>query len=114
MNEIPESSIAQTSPAPPPAAPAVHQTPKVFKAAAWVVTVAGIVFIVAVIFFTGFRLGMHSGHDGFRHHRNHKHPAMMLRPGMPHGGAPAMRPGTGPAGPGQLPSAVSPSAAPTP
>lgn len=41
-------SETSETPTPPP-----HQTPKVFKAAAWVAIAAGTVFIVAVIFFTG-------------------------------------------------------------
>lgn len=38
-------SETSETPTPPP-----HQTPKVFKAAAWVAIAAGTVFIVAVIF----------------------------------------------------------------
>lgn len=87
-------SETSETPTPPP-----HQTPKVFKAAAWVAIAAGTVFIVAVIFFTGYILGKHAGHGGFHHRQHHQHPAMMLRPGSPHGGPAAVRPGPGPAGP---------------
>ena len=58
--------------------------------AAWVGIVAGVVFIVAVIFFSGFVLGAHSGggHHGWRHHGGgHRDNAMMHR-----GGPPAMFP----------------------
>lgn len=77
--------------------------------------VAGIVFIVSVIFFTGFRLGLAAGHGG-GHHRHHKHhPAMMHRSGFPAtGGTQQFGPGNGPAGPGQVPSSVAPSVTPSP
>lgn len=106
-------SSTATAPAPPP-----YKTPKVFLFAAWVAIVAGIVFIVAVIFFTGYSLGRHAGHGGFHHHKHH---AMMMHPhrfGGPGGGPGATPPG-GPAsvtpgapGPGQIPSSVSPSRTP--
>jgi hypothetical protein len=57
--------------------------------AAWVGIVAGSVFVVAVIFGTGFVLGAHTGGDGPRGH--HRGQEMMMRPG------PAMFP-TGPRG----------------
>ena len=113
-----------TAPAPPPPAEVVHRTPRVFHFAAWVAIVAGIVFIVSVIFFSGFILGKHSGHGGF-HHGQHKHHAMMWHPrhggpGGPGGGPGAISPG-GPAsatpgapGPGQIPSSVLPSHTTTP
>ncbi|WP_414684102.1 hypothetical protein [Mycobacterium marinum] len=113
MSETSEASAAPTSTVVAPPPPPQHQTPKVFKAAAWVAIVAGIVFIVSVIFFTGFRLGMHSGHGGFHRGHHHKHhPAMMLRPGMHHGGAAAVSPGSGPGGPGEVPTSVAPSTTP--
>src|SRR5262249_42872394 len=107
---------------PPPAEVAPYRTPRVFQFAAWVAIVAGIVFIVSVIFFTGYSLGRHSGHGGF--HRGHKHPAMMWHrhpqggpqggPGAtPPGGAPSVAPG-GPGGPSQIPSSVAPSRTTTP
>ncbi|WP_090604912.1 hypothetical protein [Mycobacterium lentiflavum] len=68
------------------------------QAAAWVVIVAGIVFVVAVIFFSGLMLGWSSGHghgwdrDGW--------PGGRMHPGMT--GCPMMSPGgmMSPAGPG--------------
>ncbi|MXI81048.1 hypothetical protein GR254_15030, partial [Mycobacterium tuberculosis] len=32
----------------------------------------------------------HAGHGGFHHRQHHQHPAMMLRPGSPHGGPAAV------------------------
>ena len=45
--------------------------------AAWVGIVAGTVFIVAVIFFSGFILGAHAGggHHGHHGHHRHRYPA---------------------------------------
>ena len=117
-------SATATAPPPPPPAEVVHRTPRVFQFAAWVAIVAGIVFIVSVIFFSGYVLGKHSGHGGF-HHGHYKHHAMMWHPrhggpGGPGGGPGAIPPG-GPAsatpgapGPGQIPSSVLPSHTTTP
>lgn len=132
MSETPEfETEPTTSPvatAPPPPAYAerpayvepVRRKPKrLFQAAAWVVIVAGSVFIVAVIFFTGFILGAHSGgHRGHHHGQNmgmmhHEGPPMMpmrpsfIFPGGPGGsdifpGGPGQfGPGPGNSGPGQ-------------
>ena len=107
-----------TAPAPVATEPAPYRTPRVFQFAAWVAIVAGIVFIVSVIFFSGYVLGKHAGHGGF-HHGHHKHHAMMMHPRAPQGG-PGATPGGGPgsvrpsAGPGQIPSSVSPSATTAP
>lgn len=72
MSETPTSSTEPaTGPvaSPPPAPPVARQEPRrarVTVAAAWVGIVAGVVFIVAVVFFSGFVLGAHSdGHRGF-------------------------------------------------
>ncbi|MDD4866358.1 MAG: hypothetical protein PHQ28_04295 [Mycobacterium sp.] len=122
MRETPETSIAGTAtaaaPAPAPVGEAAYQSPRVFRFAAWVAIVAGTVFIVAVIFFTGFVLGRHAGFPaGFPGglHRGHRaHPAMMKHPGGPGGGGPAAVPGGGSgtfrpgAGPGQVPSSLAP------
>ncbi|HPY23367.1 MAG TPA: hypothetical protein PLK19_03480 [Mycobacterium sp.] len=104
-------SATHTAPAPiseaAPSAPVQGCRPKdrpnrVYQAAAWVAIVAGIVFIVGAIFFTGFALGRHSGHgggwDGFRHQRGVMMPPPM-GPGMM--GPGMMGPGMmGPDGPG--------------
>ena len=52
------------------------------RVAAWVGIVAAIVFIVAVIFFSGFYIGRQAGgwyHDGYRVHH---HPGEMMGPGQ--------------------------------
>jgi hypothetical protein len=79
MSETTSSSEPATGPVaattPPPAAPpapAYAEPPRrnrLTAVAAWVGIVAGVVFIVAVIFFSGFILGSHSGggHRGGGH-----------------------------------------------
>ena len=96
MSETSDTPTVRTSTATAPAPatePVLHRTPRVFAAAAWVAIVAGIVFIVGAIFFTGFTLGRHAGHGGMHHHKHH---AMMMHPHR-FGG-----PG-GPGGPGRWP-----------
>src|SRR5262249_42399048 len=92
--------IEPVPPPPPPDAPPYavaelpphsHPTSRPNKALAWVGIVAGSVFIVAVIFGTGFRIGLHVGasHDGgMGHHRHHGNGQMDDR-----GGPPPMFPG---------------------
>lgn len=92
-----------------------------YRFAAWVVIVAGIVFIVTTVFFAGFRVA-HLGHHGCHHKWQHS-----MSQGMHHhhgqgarfhGGPGAVQgPGGfegGPAGPGpsQPPTSVAPSLAP--
>ena len=131
MTETPEradepatSPVATYEPPPPPAyygpAPVAPRPNRLYQAAAWVAIVAGIVFIVGAVFFTGFALGRHSGGGpgGWHHHRDgdsqefHRRggpgsgPGMM--PGGPMGpmgpmgpgGPGGQGPGAGPAGPG--------------
>jgi hypothetical protein len=118
MSETPEfeteptTSPVATAPPPPPVygdrpayvEPARHRPKRLFKAAAWVVIVAGSVFIAAVIFFTGFILGAHSGGGHHRHHHGHgmmhdQGPGMMpMRPSFIFPGGPG-----GPGGPGMFP-----------
>ncbi len=59
MSETSETTTVRssTATAPAPAEPVAYRTPRVFQAAAYVAIVAGTVFIIAVIFFTGFMLG---------------------------------------------------------
>jgi hypothetical protein len=47
------------------------------QALVWVGIVAGVVFVVALIFFSGFVLGKASGHDGGGHHEYHHSEQMM-------------------------------------
>ncbi|MCB0950766.1 MAG: hypothetical protein KDB44_16130 [Mycobacterium sp.] len=88
---------------PPPPAYA-RETSRLNKAAAWVGIAAGSVFIVAVIFGSGFVLGKQVGHGPRDHHRGGHE--MMMRPGpamSPMGprGEFERRPGfSGPFGPG--------------
>lgn len=78
-NQTPETPDTPTDSFPPVATatavaapPAEHKPSKLNKVLAWVGIVAGIVFIVATIFFSGFILGAHSGgghHGWHKHHR---------------------------------------------
>jgi hypothetical protein len=82
--------------------------------AAWVGIVAGVIFIVAVVFFSGFFLGAHSGggHVGWGHGHRH-HGSMMHRGGPPmfpmgprgdfDRPGPGMQPPFGPGGPNSGP-----------
>ncbi|WP_161976313.1 hypothetical protein [Mycolicibacterium sp. CH28] len=129
MTETPEradepaTSPVATLPPPPPApvhyepAPRADRPNRLYQAAAWVAIVAGTVFIVGAVFFTGFILGRHSGHDGgWRdrgesgqfHHRGGP-PMMPMMPGVgpwgpmgpgPDGAGPMGPMGPGPSGPG--------------
>lgn len=94
--------------------------------AAWVGIVAGVVFIVAVVFFSGFIFGAHSG-GGYRGHYGggdrdfgavHRGgpPPMFpipMGPMGPGGGFERQGPGFGPGGPGFRPEPPQPSAAPS-
>jgi hypothetical protein len=93
--------------------------------AAWVGIVAGVVFIGAVIFFSGFILGAHGGgHRGGHHgggdrefaieHRGGPPPMFPMGPGGPGGGFERQGPGFGPGGPGSRPepSQAPPTSAP--
>ena len=115
-------SSTATAPAPAGPAPYVYKTPKVFKAAAWVAIVAGIVFVVSVIFFTGMKLAHHGGHH--HHHKHHAAAFMHHRMGGPGGpggqfgppqapqGAVQGGPAAGTPGPSQIPSSVAPAHTP--
>lgn len=75
---------------------------KLYQAAAWVVIVAGIVFIVAVVFFSGAALMDRDDHGWHRHHPHGKcqmHDGPMGPGGPPMAPPPAPTEG-GPAGPG--------------
>ncbi len=104
MSETSDTPTVRTSTATAPApatAQAPYKTPKVFLAAAWVAIVAGIVFIVSVIFFTGMALGHHGGH-----HHHHKHHAAWVHPHRMGGPGGPRRHRVGRAGPNGGPSAT--------
>lgn len=89
---------------------------RLYQAAAWVAIVAGTLFIVAVIFFSGFYLGAHSGgHHGWGHgHRDHGFVVHRGGPPMfpmgPSGEFERPMPPFGPGGPNfQVPSPGAPS-----
>jgi hypothetical protein len=102
MSETTSSSEPATGPvatATPPteASPAVVAEPRghsrLTAVAAWVGIVAGVVFIVAVVFFSGFFLGAHSGGGHHGGHRGDGEVAIFHK-----GGPPPMFP-MGPMGP---------------
>lgn len=118
MTETPREPVTQpvatTEPAPAAVAPTENKPSRLMQALAWVGIAAGTVFIVAVVFGTGFFLGAHSG-DGYGHHHRggHDRGGMMMfhrggpdggpgRMGPPHGMMPPWGPGPGPGsfGPG--------------
>ncbi|MFN8228270.1 MAG: hypothetical protein U0R18_16305 [Mycobacterium sp.] len=95
---------------------AVERQPnRLYQIAAWVGIAAGTVFIVAVIFFSGFLLGRHSGGGHFGGHGSgHGGPGMMMD--RPWGPGP-MRGGPGgpgdrdDRGPGMMPGMMRPGGA---
>jgi hypothetical protein len=112
MTETPEPSTQPTSvaAAPPPYEPV--KAPRLYVAAAWVVIVAGIVFILSTVFFAGAMVVGLGYHCHYKHHHD-----MMYGPGGPggpggpdgpeggpwqYGGpwGPGMAPPFGPGGPG--------------
>jgi len=105
MSELPESTSTSTSVATKPAKPFW-----LYRFAAWVAIVAGIVFIVAVIFFSGAFLTHHGGYHGHKCHHRHHH--SMIKEGGHHRGAGSGSGTTGLPGPGQPPRSVLPSTAP--
>jgi len=110
MTESTEKSVAEadrqsvTEAVPAVAVPPSPSTRpnRLYQTAAWVAIVAGLVFIVGAIFFTGFALGRHSGPGGWDGPR---YPAgvMIPRPPMgdPDGRGPGMM-GPGMMGPGMM------------
>ncbi|WP_102145472.1 hypothetical protein [Mycobacterium hubeiense] len=69
MSETPDQPTTPVVTQTPPPAP--RERSRLTAAAAWVGIVAGVVFIVAVVFFSGFVLGAHSGGGPRGHDRGH-------------------------------------------
>ena len=127
MTETAEHPTTPTLTADPPPPPPVGRSDpndrgpsRVLQVLAWVGIVAGVVFIVAVVFFSGFFLGRHAGTPGYSHFGSHHGrgihffhhggPGPMARwPGGPMGPMGPMSPSS----PGVPPSPTTPPA-PTP
>ena len=103
MTQPPEPPISTPAGRPPPAYPAAlpHEAEhtRLYRAAAWVVIVAGILFVLAVVFFAGARFA--GSGQPYRHH----HHGMFGPDGPPPDGPPwvvfpggPFPPGTGPGG----------------
>ena len=129
MSETTSSSEPTTGPidpvvpAPTPPPVVVREQSRLTQIAAWVGIVAGVVFVIAVIFFSGFVLGAHAGNGHGGHHRGGPGMSMHHEGAPPMYRGPMMRPGQGfvvPGGPGiqvpQPPESPAPttSTAPTP
>ncbi|MEZ0358440.1 hypothetical protein [Mycobacterium sp. SA01] len=110
MTETPEradepvtSPVATLDPPPPPPyygpVPVATRPNRLNQVAAWVAIVAGTVFIVGAVFFTGFILGRTSGHGGWHHPRGDGDSQQFHHRGGPGGGPGMMMPGAGPWGP---------------
>lgn len=98
MSETPESTT-ETIATPPTAAPVAHRDNRLNHVLAWVGIIAGILFIVGVVFFSGFIAGRAT--DGYGWHRGVQN--SQLRPDATMGGGcPMMQGGgMGPGGMGQ-------------
>jgi hypothetical protein len=102
---------------------------RVLQVLAWVGIVAGVVFIVAVVFFSGFLLGRHAGSPGYGHFGSHhgrgihvfhrggppmgpmaRWPGSPMMPMMPMGPVSPMSPGS----PSVPPPSTTTAPAPTP
>ncbi|WP_370492674.1 hypothetical protein [Mycobacterium sp. pW045] len=118
MSETPDTTTT------PPAPPGEPKPYWLYRLAAWVAIVAGIVFIVSSIFFAGVWASK-GGPRG--HHCHHKHHGAMFHKGFhegfhggfhhgPHRGPGSMAPPSGPEGPGpgEVPPLVTRPPAPTP
>ena len=113
MTQTPESRAASTVTGQPQDDDRSERPSRLAQAAAWISIIAGVVFVIAVIFFSGFFLGWSSGgHSGWHHgySRDGTCP-MMGSDGMmgPDGvmGPGGMGPG-GPMGPRQTPPTTAP------
>jgi hypothetical protein len=122
MSETHETPTTPTTVATNPPAPTTEAVKPywLYRFAAWVVIVAGILFIVTTVFFAGFKIAGHHGHHGCHHHWAQHH---AVGPGgMHHGHGQGAGLRGGPGGPGgpndhvvgpsQPPQSVAPSLAP--
>jgi hypothetical protein len=104
---VDDLATGPVAPFPPPPAPAVvsDRPNRLYRTAAWVAIVAGTLFIVATVFFTGFFLGRHSGggwhYGGDRHHGGGGWHSQH-RPSGPMGQLGPGQLGPGQMGPGQM------------
>ncbi|MGH3564284.1 MAG: hypothetical protein ACRDTN_21525 [Mycobacterium sp.] len=109
MSELPEptttpASAGTTQPSPP-------QKPYwLYRFAAWVVIVAGIVFVASTIFFAGAYVS-HGGWHGYHHHHHHHH-SMMHHGHHHHRGAGSDTSNPSSPGPSQPPESTTPSLTP--
>ena len=114
-SSTPEPSTTPVATTAPPQPAYVETEPRRSRlpaVAAWVGIVAGVVFIVAVVFFSGFVLGAHSGGHRGHHGGGDREFGVMHRGGPPpmfpmgpmgpgpQGGFERPGPGAGPGGPG--------------
>ena len=90
MSESPEQSSTPTIPENASVLPATagkreRQPNRLYQVAAWVVIVAGVVFIASTLFFAGLVVGRScdGGGDGFRHRPPRDHSMMQRMPMMP-------------------------------
>jgi hypothetical protein len=113
MTETVEHPTTPTTTVDPPARTRTESN-GLYRVLAWVGIVAGVVFIVAVVFFSGFFLGKHSG-GGFGHGGPHLGGGMhFFHRGGPPGGPMGRMPG-GPGGPSNVgPGNVGPGVPPVP
>ena len=102
-----ESSEVTTDTIVPPAVATeiAHRNTRLFQVLAWVGIVAGVLFIVAVVFFSGFFAGRTT--DGYGWHRGVQN-GQMRPDGMMGGGCPMMQMQPGGMGPGGMPGGMGP------
>ncbi|UMB69989.1 hypothetical protein [Mycobacterium paraterrae] len=110
MSETPDTPTTPTTVATEPAT-AVVKPYWLYRFAAWVVIVAGIVFTVTTIFFAGFKVA-HLGHHRCHHHGWGHHHSMNQDGPQHHGQGVGFQHGFGGPGPSHLPGSVAPSLAP--
>ncbi len=108
MTESPEtpthmatSPVAETEDA--------HHNNRLYRALAWVGIIAGVVFIVAVVFFSGYFAGRSA--DGYGWHRGWQN-GQMQPGGMMGSGCPMMQMMPGGMGPGMMPGGMGPGMVP--